>query len=46
MNEIATAERERIVAVLKEALARGYTPEQIKQYVQGIVDFNEEGAGG
>lgn len=35
------SERERIVALLKAALERGYTPEQLKQWLEGAVQFNE-----
>lgn len=40
------SERERIVLLLKTALERGYTDEQLRQYVQGIVAFNDRVKGG
>jgi hypothetical protein len=44
VNEIALAERARIVGLLERALER-YDEKQIREYVKGIVDGNrvEEG---
>ena len=42
------SERERVLGVLRAALERGYTPEQLRQWLEGAVQFNEakEGDGG
>lgn len=36
-------ERKRITSVLKAALERGYSPDDLKQWIEGAVEMNEPG---